>query len=320
LAAASPAFANDSTAELTTGGLVLTRTEHIEMRSEDLFISPKEVRVRYRFLNTAPTDQRVTVAFPMPDITGDIDFMIAVPTEDAQNLLGFRTTVEGRPVAARVEQKAVHGGVDRTAMLSALGVPLAPHLAAAREALDRLPKAEQERLVKLGISQIDEYDAGQGWERHLSPAWTLKTTYYWDQVFPAGREITVEHRYQPSVGASAGTSVGSAWQSPEDRAAYLARYCIDAAFTAAVAKRRGGAETAPFTERRIAYVLKTGANWKKPIGDFRLVIDKERPDSLISFCGQGVQKISPTRFEVRKTNFTPTRDLNILILDLLPAQ
>ena len=39
--AAAPALANDSTAELTTGGLVLAKSADIEMRSEDLAISPR---------------------------------------------------------------------------------------------------------------------------------------------------------------------------------------------------------------------------------------------------------------------------------------
>jgi len=50
---ALPALANDSTAELAAGGLVLTRTDAIEMRSEDLFISEEAVQVRYVFVNTS---------------------------------------------------------------------------------------------------------------------------------------------------------------------------------------------------------------------------------------------------------------------------
>ena len=34
----------------------------------------------------------------------------------------------------------------------------------------------------------------------------------------------------------------------------------------------------------------------------------------MSFCADGVKKIGPTLFEVRHANFTPTRDLHILIL------
>jgi hypothetical protein len=67
-------------------------------------------------------------------------------------------------------------------------------------------------------------------------------------------------------------------------------------------------------ERRISYVLKTGANWAGPIKTFHLVVDKGQPDRIVSFCGDGIKKISPTAFEMRASNFTPTRDLNILIV------
>ena len=74
----------------------------------------------------------------------------------------------------------------------------------------------------------------------------------------------------------------------------------------------------PFTEQRIEYILVSGANWKAPIGDFHMVVDKGAPANLVSFCADGVKKIGPTEFEVRHTNFTPTRDVSIVIL--LPRQ
>ncbi len=62
-------FANDSSAELGAGGLVLTRNDDIEMRSEDLYISAGQVRVNYVFFNRASRDVTIHVAFPMPDVT-----------------------------------------------------------------------------------------------------------------------------------------------------------------------------------------------------------------------------------------------------------
>jgi hypothetical protein len=76
----------------------------------------------------------------------------------------------------------------------------------------------------------------------------------------------------------------------------------------------------PFTEQRIDYILTTGANWAGPIGDFHLTVDKGQTNAIISFCGDGVTKTGPTRFEVRRKNFTPTADLHILILLPVPAQ
>ena len=45
-----------------------------------------------------------------------------------------------------------------------------------------------------------------------------------------------------------------------------------------------------------------------------MVVDKGRSRNLVSFCGEGVRRISSTQFEIRRRNFTPTRDLSVLIL------
>ncbi|HWF78654.1 MAG TPA: DUF4424 domain-containing protein [Caulobacteraceae bacterium] len=318
------AAANDSTAELAAGGLVLTKSAAIEMRAEDLFISAKQVRVRYRFANASPHDVTVTVAFPMPDITTEgYDDMLSIPTQDPVNILGFSTLVDSKPVAAQVEQRAIKHGVDQTAYLKSLGVPLAPHLASTNEALDRLPQPVKDALVAKGLAVIDEYgDSATTIKKHWEATWTLKTTYFWRQTFPAGREIVVEHRYSPSVGESAGTEWGSAYFAKQpEYAARRAHYCVDDAFLASVRKTmKAGDVEAPFTEQRIEYILISGANWRAPIGDFRMVVDKGAPANLVSFCADGVKKISPTQFEVRHTNFTPTRNVSIVILQPRPPE
>lgn len=319
---AAPAMANDSTAELAAGGLVLTRTDAIEMRSEDLFISEALVTVRYVFVNTSGAPVTTRVAFPMPDIGGDEFFYhdTAIPNREAPaNILDFRTTVDGKPVAMAVEQKAMVNGVDRSAWLKARGIPLALHIEGVTAKLDALPRAAQDEALALGIVTPEEYDAGKGMERHLNPAWILKTTFHWEQTFAPGAEVVVEHRYRPAVGGSVGTMVGSpGYMADAEGAEQRARYCIDARFLAAVDRAKEGADYPPFTETRIAYVLRTGGNWAGPIGDFRLVIDKGDTANLVSFCATGVKKIAPTRFEVRKTNWRPEKDLFILILKPLP--
>jgi hypothetical protein len=75
---------------------------------------------------------------------------------------------------------------------------------------------------------------------------------------------------------------------------------------------------APFSEQRIEYILATGVNWAGPIGDFTLMVDKGSPANLVSFCGDGVRKVSPPQFELHKADFTPTTDLAVLILKPLP--
>jgi Domain of unknown function (DUF4424) len=309
LALAAPAVANDSTAGHDAGGLVLTRSADIDMVSEDLFVSAEQVRVHYVFRNRSPRDIRTTVAFPMPDrdLTEAHFSDVAYPGD-------FRTSVDGRPVAMAVERKARLDGADRTAALAEFG--LAPN--STGEALDALPQAKRERLVKLGLAAIDEYDNGRGWEKHFVPAWTVQETWHWDQVFPAGRDLVVEHRYTPGTGGSVDAALARSdfRESPEGRA-MIRDYCVDSAFLAGLdrAARRGGG----MPEQRIGYILTTGANWRSPIGRFRLVVDKGAPQNLVSFCGEGVRKISPTRFETVRRNWRPDRDLRILIVQPRPG-
>lgn len=321
---AAPAIANDSTAELAAGGLVLTKTDAIVMKSEDLFISADEVRVRYVFLNTSGQDVTTRVAFPMPDIGGP-DFFFHdtnVPNrDDPANILDFRTLVDGRPVRMAVEQKAFVEGVDRTAWLTSRGVPLAMHLDGAVATLDALPAADRAEAERLGLAVTEEYDSGKGPEQHWNPAWFLKTTFHWEQSFPAGREVVVEHRYKPAVGSSVGTIVGDpAFMRSADWAETRNRYCIETPLIAGVKKAQGKLDHIPFYERRIGYILKTGGNWAGPIGDFRMVIDKGEPANLVSFCASGVKKITPTRFEVRHKDWKPDRDLEILLLTPMPTE
>ena len=236
---AGAASGNDSTAELAAGGLVLTKSPAIEMRSEDLFISPGLVKVRYKFANTSASDVTVTVAFPMPDITTQgVDDMLSIPTKNAQNILGFSTLVDGQPVAAQVEQKALKDGVDQTAYLRSLGVPLAPHLQTTDDALDRLPQAARDELVVKHLAIVDEYgDSDNTVHKHWVATWTLKTTYFWRQTFPAGQVLDVQHRYTPSLGETAGTSWGSdAYAKDAGYAGRRAHHCVDDDFVASVRK------------------------------------------------------------------------------------
>ena len=97
----------------------------------------------------------------------------------------------------------------------------------------------------------------------------------------------------------------------------IERYCVDRAFLAAVDRmsaRSSEDDPVLLGERTIGYVLTTGAGWASPIRDFRLVVDKGRPDNIVSFCGTGLRRIGPTQFEMRRRNWRPDRDLAVLIV------
>ena len=312
---AGSALANDSTATTGAGGLVLGKTDAIDMISEDLFVSAGQIRVRYVFRNRTLKEVATTVAFPMPDrhLSQEYGMDVAYPSD-------FHTAVAGRPVKTSLERKAVVKNVDLKSLLERLKIPLAPDsINTSTAAMDRLPAADRARLVKLGLAGEEQYDNdGKGMQTHLIPLWTVKDTYFWKQRFPAGRDVVVEHRYVPGAGGSVESAIAfpRSRRTPDSKA-MMRRYCIDTEFLRSVDRLRIKDEMRGpgMPDRRIDYILTTGGNWRSPIGDFRLVVDKGKPGNLVSFCAAGVRKIGPTRFEVRHKNWRPTRDLNVLIIE-----
>jgi len=299
-----PAAANDSTAEVGAGGIALVRNEAIELLAEDLYVSATEVRVAYRFRNRTDAAVTYVVAFPLPVIDAIVpeQMNIVLPDAASENFVDFTVKVDGKPITPMVESRVTALGVDRTEVVRGLGLPLNPIADRLYETLTQAPDAEKRDLNRLGLVYIDPYS--------VQAAWKLETTFYWEQTFPPGEEVIVEHSYKPITG------YGFFGEWVFDDPGYREKYCIDRAFEAAARKKIAAiadSDNPYLDEQRVSYVLTTARNWATAIGDFRLVVDKGHPDALVSFCGTGVKKISPTQFEMRVKDFIPERELDILI-------
>jgi hypothetical protein len=315
---ATPVFANDSIAELSTGGLILSRSDAVAMESEDLTISPEKVTVDYVFRNNTDKDVDAIVAFPMPDIEGDPYEMLAIPDDQSDNFLGFEVTIDGVAVKPQLEQKAFALGIDISADLKVQNVPFYPFGDAAKTALAKLPQAVADDWVDRGIIVEDSADDGSGMKTVYAPYWQLRSTHWWRSTFPANKAVRVAHRYKPSVGATSSVSFFHDGQFQGQYAAYKTRYCMDHTFENAIRKAaKGNPDGTPrYFENRIAYILTTGGNWATgAIGKFKLTVDKGDPKNLVSFCGENVRKVGPTRFEMTAENFYPEHDIDILLLE-----
>src|SRR6516162_5888069 len=84
-AGTTPSIANDSSAELSVGGLVFSRSDDVSLESEILKISPKLVSVRYQFFNRTIQPVTLTVAFPLPDVDLSEGEMLSLPDNDSTN-------------------------------------------------------------------------------------------------------------------------------------------------------------------------------------------------------------------------------------------
>lgn len=315
---AAPALANDSVAELGTGGLILSRSDAVAMESEDLFISADKVAVDYVFRNNTDKDVDAIVAFPMPDIEGDPNEVPAIPDDQSDNFLGFEVTIDGTAAKPQLEQKVFALGIDISADLKAQNVPFYPFGDAAKAALAKLPPAVADDWINRGIIVEDTSDDGSGMKTVHVPFWQLRSTYWWRSTFPANKAVHVAHHHKPSVGGTSSVSFFYDGKFQGQYAAYKTRYCMDDAFENAVRKaaKADPDGTPKYFENRIAYILTTGGNWASGnIGKFKLTIDKGDPKNLVSFCGDNVRKVGPTTFEMTADDFYPERDIDILLLE-----
>jgi hypothetical protein len=315
LAAGYAAYANDSSAQLAGGGLVLTKSADVRMASEDLYISPYEVRVRYEFVNDSARDIETLVAFPLPKV--DMYELSEVPlgmtTGDPVNFIGFSVRENGKPIATRLQARAVANGRDVSAQVRAAGVPIGIYSDAFNRALAAVPAAKIQALIRAGLMEED------GDSRR--PKWMVELTYHWQQRFPAGKTVIIEHRYKPVTGEQffGRPSLAEA----EMREYWDKTFCVDPGTRAALGKaldamakgRNADDGSALMIAYSTAYILTTGNNWKGPIGRFHLTLDKVKPANVISVCWDAapLRKTGPTRFETTVVNFRPKRDLNIAV-------
>jgi hypothetical protein len=134
---------------------------------------------------------------------------------------------------------------------------------------------------------------------------TATVTHHWQQTFPAGKTLSVKHTYTP-----AGGFIFSFESQGKKLETQLARdYCVGPALMKAMKKKdqEGSID-------QVHYVLKTGANWKGPIGRFVLRLVKDRPDQKVSLCMDGFKRVDARTYLLEKTNFVPTQDLRIAFI------
>jgi Domain of unknown function (DUF4424) len=308
---ASPASANDTSAALAASGLKFERRDDIEMVSEDLFVSMDQVRVRYVFRNRSNKPITTLVAFPLPVLRAQMqESPLNIPSPSDANFVSFSTRIDGKPAALQRDRRAKMRTRDVTGILTAAGAPLNPLEPGFSEKIAGLAARDREYLMREGLVGKDEIDQGKGPQPYYRPAWDLTTNYYREQTFPPKQDVVVEHSYRPIVGGTVQPLLSSPGVWKKERSRYKKSYCIDNAFEAAGAKL----DPASTQERWIYYILKSGANWSGSIREFTLTVDKGDPRNLVSFCGDDVEKISPTQFRMRKKNFEPDDNLNVLIL------
>ncbi len=299
LLAPATALGNDSTARIGVGGLELTKTDNIRMVSEQLEISVARIRVTYRFLNTSDKDIKTTVAFPLPAF----DAMGVVGSRgNASPLESFRSFVDGQPVPVSKHRAYMMGNVDVTEKLRKIGLSYEQIFDPQFTCTELGVGGEANPGCHLTTAQLSELV-----KQNLAGG-AIHETAYWEQSFPANKEIEVVHEYKPYVGHGNDHYDKLAdYPSAQRR---FADVCLDKGaynvLTHGSANVPSIGDNVQIYYLDVEYILGTGRNWKGPIKNFKLVLKKQSPLDVVSLCFPGkAVKTSPTTMEFSQTDFVP---------------
>lgn len=299
---AGAAHANDSMGTVSTSGIKYLKNPHIDMQSEDLHISEKQIRVHYKFKNTTAQDITETVLFPLPIVP-------AVTVSDFADTKGlvnsFRIYADGKPVRPQAHVRAYferrNGSlVDVTADLKKCGL-------SDQELMHPWTKKQDGEKIdsKIGACRSAKVQSMLSKQTDELSYWSSQIIYSWKQTFKANAVTEIKHQYTPLVGGSFLPSLKA-----KDSKAFIDEYCMDENFL----KNFKTVEEGSKVYHYLGYVLTTGANWAKPIGKFTLTIDRE-PNTVISLCwDKSLRKVGPNRFQAVKENFLPKKDLDIIFV------
>jgi hypothetical protein len=312
------AMADDSSAQLGAGGLVLTHSAQIRLTDEDLRISPRNVAARFAFVNEGKSDVDTVVAFPLPDIDTSrfSEEPLGRTTGDPLNFVGFTVTENGRSVPFKIEQRAFYKGRDVSDIIRRSGVPLNIVDPRFTKTLDG---SSPQKLKLLEAADLIDRESG----RYLHPHWTVSTKFWWQQHFAPGKAVVLEEHYRPVTGQAL---IGrEELDGRNENGRYWTKtYCMDAktrsAALAMLARNRSNPQSGNMlTALSVDYVLSTGNNWKGPIERFRLVLDTLKHENVMSLCwDERLKAVGPATFENARENFAPKSDIELLILQQAP--
>ena len=299
-------LANDSTGYVGTGGIEYLKNKNIAMQSEDLFISKKIIKVDYQFKNLSKQDVTETILFPLPQLDNyrDGDF---AHTEEL--LKSFKVQVDGKTVVPQMHVRAFmkpfkNGEVDENAKEIDVTEEFNRCGFSEKDLLTPWMDASESKFFSTKISNCKMpkiQKLVQGYTKDQEIYWIGQVIYNWKQTFKANSITQVQHQYKPLVGGSV------ALYMPENGK----QYCMDQSFKAGLKKAQ--IQHAPYSA--LGYILTTGANWAKPIQNFKLTIERNQGE-LVSFCWNGkVKKISPTQFQMVEKDFVPKQDLDIIFVN-----
>jgi hypothetical protein len=311
------AIANEMPLEgFPANGIVVRNERNIQIDREDLFISSRKIEVSYIFRNYSNKDIASVVAFPIPSYKYDPTGIIKYPVHG-----DFTVEVNGVRKKCSEITRAFINGKDCTDKLKNLNASIKDfkigwedkhHVFSGNFFM--LTKATQKKLIDAGVVKIDE----EMQEPYAMPAWSVVTTYYWTQTFPANTTTAIKHTYTPNPSDDMYYMNEGKAHSLSRKAYSMAElsklHCLNKEIMQWVKKEKYAIRL-----NTIDYILTTANHWKQPIKEFHLIIEgdqasdtNERPSTC--FGGNRLVQVKDNRYEVTIKNFIPKEEIKVYFI------
>jgi hypothetical protein len=290
-------YANDGFAALGVGGVTLSKTDKIAIKSELLDVSCDKINVSYDFVNETNDDEDALIMFPLPPYSAELPETYIISQGQPSE---FNIRVNGKEVDFDTQVRAMHEGRDITEELKDAGLTLKQiaefPFDRALQSVDHeplIPKEQIDKLKKKGINV---------------PGWDIHVTYVWKQRFPAHAVVHVEHSYRPfiaegTMGGYPGYAKATDYCLTKNQLRRLDKLHANK-------KNLDGYNQVPGTN--LKYILTTANSWRDSIRDFKLRIHAKSKDEVVGLCFPvEVKKVSDTLYEAQLKQFKPSSDLSV---------
>lgn len=254
----------------------------------DVAIGMDRVTHGYRLRNKGAQELRLAASVQLPAFSASLDGSEAyrVATNKPENPIDLTITADGAPVSASAKVTVFALGVDRTADVRSLNLPLMPYGPEVEKAIAGLTPDQSAKAVALGL--LSPPDPEQPGVPPLAD-WTLSVVYGWEQTVAPQKTTAIAVSFRPISGSFELTrETASVLDEIKDEA------CLPPPVIKALKSRVQGKNAAPMPVTELAIANESPARWT-PSPEASVAVAKPASDVTVAFCGMDQKSATTNR-------------------------
>lgn len=307
------------------GGIYSKRSPNLVITSQNINLSPEQVKIIYVFTNNSYQEIRET-------------FVFSLPTKTEENFKQFNINIDHEPQTYKIIQRAIStSGHDISGQLKSLGLPYNPIAA-----MHTLDASENRASITSKLHALNLID-----KREEVPTWIVKTYYYCEHTFPPNSTTIIEQSYKPYVAttsvkinnlnalsklpvkfAKQVINMAVPWKLEDNSAAdalqsqfekynpQIKNYCLSPLDynTLALAYKNSMTKNTQIEMKTLHFGSDSDDLWASSIKNFTITI--ESPDNLYPvLCWHDELKRNNNTLQFSAENYVPLQDIKVMYIE-----